>query len=81
MSTIRAGNISANAGVITGDTTGTLFFSSANNLIRCSGSGAIVLPSGTSSDRPTSPVNGMIRYSTSSNRVEGYANNLWVGFF
>lgn len=81
MSTISAGNTSANAGVVTGDTTGTLFFSAANNLIRCSGTGAIVLPSGTSSTRPTNPVNGMIRYSTSSNRIEGYANNIWVGFF
>jgi hypothetical protein len=42
--------------------------------------GAVKLPSGTSAQRPASPVNGMMRYNTTTLSVEGYANNTWVAF-
>lgn len=42
--------------------------------------GAVKIPSGTTAQRPASPVNGMIRYNTTTLRVEGYANNTWVAF-
>ena len=40
------------------------------------GSGAVNLPTGTTAQRPT-PSNGMIRYSTTDNQFEGYANGEW----
>lgn len=41
-------------------------------------SGAITIPSGTTAQRPATPINGMIRYNTDSNRFEGYINNAWI---
>ena len=38
------------------------------------GSGAVVLPSGTTADRPQTPVNGQIRYNTDIQRFEIYYN-------
>lgn len=39
--------------------------------------GAITLPSGTTAQRPVPPVNGMIRYNTTSNLLEAYINGAW----
>jgi len=36
------------------------------------------LPSGTTAERPGSPVNGMIRYNTTLNKVEAYQNGEWI---
>lgn len=38
---------------------------------------AIILPVGSQSQRPGTPVNGMMRYSTTINSFEGYVNNAW----
>ena len=38
------------------------------------------LPKGTTAQRPASPINGMIRFNTTINILEGYANSTWVGF-
>ena len=46
----------------------------------CVSTGSVKIPSGTTAQRPSSPVNGMIRYNTSNNVMEGYANNTWVVF-
>nr|QMP83639.1 MAG: hypothetical protein [Caudoviricetes sp.] len=40
------------------------------------GTEAIILPSGSDAQRPTG-VNGMVRYSTSNNYIEMFANNTW----
>lgn len=80
MSTITIGNATANAYAQTGNTDGILDIVVANGLINCSATGAIGLPSGTTAQRPSSPVNGMIRYNTTTLLVEGYANNTWVAF-
>jgi len=80
MSTITIGNAIANAYVHTGSTDGVLDIVVANGLINCaSNSGAVRLPSGTTSQRPIG-VNGMMRYNVTTNAVEGYANNTWVAF-
>ena len=41
---------------------------------------SLILPVGTDADRPTSPVNGMIRYNTDRDRYEGYysVSNKWL---
>ncbi|NCC95015.1 MAG: hypothetical protein EOM10_17405, partial [Opitutae bacterium] len=38
---------------------------------------AVVLPSGTTAQRPGTPVNGMIRYNATNNRIESYENGAW----
>jgi hypothetical protein len=46
--------------------------------ITMSGTGAIKVPSGTTAQRPTSPVNGMIRYNTTLGATEEYRGGAWV---
>lgn len=38
---------------------------------------SIILPSGTSAQRPTSTVNGMIRFNTDNQSVEAFYNGVW----
>jgi hypothetical protein len=38
---------------------------------------SVTLPAGSTAQRPPSPVNGMIRYSTTSNALEAYVNGAW----
>ena len=47
--------------------------------LHISNSDAIILPSGDNNDRPSSPVNGMLRYNSSSDLFEGYIGNFWLG--
>jgi hypothetical protein len=42
--------------------------------------GAVRVPAGTTAQRPSSAVNGMMRYNTTTLSIEGYANNTWVAF-
>jgi hypothetical protein len=39
---------------------------------------AITLPSGNTAQRPQSPVVGMIRFNTETEKVEGYEGTEWV---
>ncbi len=39
---------------------------------------SVVLPRGTTAQQPGSPVNGMIRYNTTTNKFEGYQNGTWT---
>jgi hypothetical protein len=41
---------------------------------------AVIIPRDTNSNRPSAPVNGMIRYNTTNNKVEGYINSSWQDF-
>ena len=41
------------------------------------GNSAIIVPRDTTANRPTTAVNGMIRYNTTTPGFEGYANNAW----
>lgn len=43
----------------------------------CSGTGALLLPRGTTAQRPANPVDGMIRYNTDDGAVEFYENGAW----
>lgn len=43
-------------------------------------SSAIIVPRDTTGNRPTSLVNGMIRYNTSTNQFEFYQNGAWVNY-
>ena len=42
------------------------------------GSSAIVVPTGTTGERPATPANGQIRYNSSDNVMEMYVNSAWV---
>jgi hypothetical protein len=42
-----------------------------------SGTGQVKLPAGTTAQRSGSPISGMIRYNSSNNNFEGYANGAW----
>ena len=47
-----------------------------NNLIY-SGTGSLTMPNGTTAQRPGSAAAGMIRYNTTENEFEGYADGAW----
>jgi len=42
-----------------------------------SGTGFMLVPKGTTAERPVSPVNGEIRYNTDTNQFEGYQGGAW----
>ena len=42
-----------------------------------SGTGFMLIPKGTTAQRPVSPVNGEIRYNTDTNQFEGYQGGAW----
>jgi hypothetical protein len=44
------------------------------------GTTALTLPSGTTGERPGTPVNGMIRFNTTLSQNEIYQNSTWVAF-
>ena len=58
------------------------FAPSANLLIRggyaADPDSGLVLPAGTTADRPTTPDAGQIRYNTTEQTVEGYNGTVWV---
>lgn len=49
----------------------------ANKVSQTSSTGAANLPSGTTAERPGSPVNGQARYNSTTNFVEAYINSAW----
>jgi len=42
-----------------------------------SGTGFMLIPKGTTAERPVSPVNGEIRYNTTTSQFEGYQGGEW----
>jgi hypothetical protein len=42
------------------------------------GTAGMIVPSGTTAERPSSPINGTIRYNTTTTKLEAYANGTWV---
>lgn len=67
------------SGAITLQTNGSnaLTIDSLQN-ITANSAGALNIPVGTTAQRPSNPVNGMIRYNTSINFLEGYTSVGWV---
>ena len=49
-------------------------------LVVFNSTGAVTIPAGTTAQRPSSPVTGMVRYNTTLNRLEGYSSNNWGVF-
>ena len=59
-------------------TLGDTSITSSTGNVTVAGTGSIITPSGTTAQRPASPVNGMIRYNTTENVTEEYRNGNWV---
>jgi hypothetical protein len=49
----------------------------ANVYISPTGAGSLVLPNGTTTQRPSSPTSGMMRYNTTTNEAEIYQGSTW----
>ena len=45
--------------------------------VTMSGTSFVLIPKGTTAQRPVSPVAGEMRYNTDTNQFEGYANGVW----
>jgi hypothetical protein len=78
MSTISAGNTTTTAIVQTGDISGNLIFTAVSQIMDMSSvTGAVVVPTGTTAQRPASAVNGAIRMNTTTNALEAYVGASW----
>lgn len=49
-------------------------------VVTFSSTSATTIPRGTTDQRPVSPTNGMLRYNTTLNKLEGYSNGNWGVF-
>lgn len=49
----------------------------ANSSVVFNGSDAVTVPIGTTGQRPSSGVNGMLRYNSTNTAIEAYQNNAW----
>jgi len=77
------------AGIVTDETgSGALVFANnptigsvtaASGILSVVGTGALKVPAGLGSERPASPVEGMIRYNSETDSFEGYASDTWSG--
>lgn len=45
--------------------------------VQLPGKEGVIVPSGFTADRPVTPVNGLIRYNQTDNRLEAYENGAW----
>lgn len=53
-------------------------FDGTSNVWTNNDTGAILVSSGTTGERPSSPVNGFIRYNTTTNKLEMFQNGSWT---
>ena len=77
-----------NTGIVeTADTSGILQFQTGGTAaitigtdqnVTFNSTGAITVPVGTTAQRPASPVNGMMRYNTTTAHLEGYVAGAWT---
>jgi hypothetical protein len=65
------------AGTVTGDAVEYTQFTTAFVNPVFGGTGFMLIPKGTTAERPVSPVNGEIRYNTTTNQFEGYQGGEW----
>ncbi len=69
-------DVSSTLALQTGSTAGLSI--DASQQVTLNTTGAVTIPSGTTAQRPTTPINGMVRYNTDNNQFEGYINDAWV---
>jgi hypothetical protein len=55
----------------------TLYADTTTGQVIMGGTTDLIIPTGTTAQRPSSPVNGMIRYNTDTANVEFYQSNAW----
>lgn len=68
-----------NSGILQLQTGGTAAMTiGTDQNITCNSTGAFTVPVGTTAQRPASPVNGMMRYNTTTARLEGYVAGAWT---
>ena len=58
-------------------TSGDMVLSPASGIVQVNSTDSMVLPKGTTAQRNASPITGMTRYNTTTNKFEGY-NGSWV---
>ena len=64
-------NLKFDSNIISNDG-GSIVLDPSSESVQIDSTGALILPKGTTAQRPGSPVNGMIRYNTESNVFEAY---------
>ena len=74
-----SGAISGITGITqTADNSGTLELQATSGLVSMANvTGSLTLPSGTTAERPSSPVAGMQRYNTTNSQMEFYSGTSW----
>ena len=84
MATENANAVAITGGAIDGTTIGTTTRAdgkfttlAANGDVSLTSTGFLLIPSGTTAQRPASPAVGEIRYNTTLSQFEGYANSAW----
>ena len=84
MSTQNANAVAITGGTINGTTIGATTRAdgkfttlAANGDVSLTSTGFLLIPSGTTAQRPVSPAVGEIRYNTTLSQFEGYANSAW----
>ena len=75
---ITGGSINGTTIGATTPSTGKFTNLEASGTVAFTSTGAALMPSGTAAQQPGSPTNGMIRYNTTSNVLEGYINGAWT---
>lgn len=48
--------------------------------VECANTDSMLIPRGTTAQRPATPVNGMVRYNSDNNEFEAYENGAWGAF-
>ena len=89
--TVVTGNLQMNSNKLTGLAVGTVNGDSVeysqlvgllvnptlSGDVTMSGTAFVLIPKGTTAQRPVSPVDGEMRYNTDTTQFEGYANGVW----
>jgi hypothetical protein len=65
------------AGTVAGDAVEYVQFTSAFVNPTFGGTGFMLIPKGTTAQRPVSPADGYMRYNTTTNQFEGYQGGAW----
>ena len=69
-------NVAITGGSIAG-VTGSFTTLTASGAVSFTGTGVMLIPKGTTAQRPVSPANGEMRYNTDTGQFEGYQGGAW----